>query len=216
LIFAALKDRRIRSDLTSGRMQEKGAYVGNPRTPSMLAALSENWWALALRGLLAVLFGFAALVLPLDTLEAVGRVFGVYALTEGVLVALTGIRRTRYSGVIIAEGASGIVAGLVALAWPSITALVLLYVVAIWAILSGIAEMIAAVALRREIAGEWVLFLVGILSVIFGIILAILPGVGLLSLVWLVGLYALAIGVALIVLAFRVRGARRRESSRVR
>lgn len=100
-----------------------------------------------MRGLLAMLFGLAALFLPLDTLEAVGRVFGVYALTEGVLVALTGIRRTRYSGVIIAEGASGIVAGLVALAWPSITALVLLYVVANWAILSGVAEMIAAVSL---------------------------------------------------------------------
>ena len=92
--------------------------MAHPRTPSMLAALSENWWALALRGLLPMLFGLAALFLPLDTLEAVGRVFGVYALTEGVLVALTGMRRTRYSGVIIAEGASGIVAGLVALAWP--------------------------------------------------------------------------------------------------
>jgi uncharacterized membrane protein HdeD (DUF308 family) len=107
--------------------------------------------------------------------------------------------------VLIAEGAWGIVSGVVAVAWPSITALVLLYVVAIWAILSGGAEMIAAVALRREMAGEWALFLVGLLSVIFGIILAVLPGVGLLSLVWLVGLYALAIGVALIGLAFRVR-----------
>jgi uncharacterized membrane protein HdeD (DUF308 family) len=181
----------------------------------MRAALSENWWALALRGLLAVLFGFAALFLPLDTLTAVGRIFGVYAILEGVLVALTGIRRTRYRGVLIAEGASGIVAGLVALSWPSITALVLLYVVAIWAILSGVAEMIAAVALRREMAGEWALFLVGVLSVIFGIILAVLPGVGLLSLVWLVGLYALAVGVALIVLAFRVRGLQGRENRRV-
>jgi uncharacterized membrane protein HdeD (DUF308 family) len=76
--------------------------------------------------------------------------------------------------------------------------------------------MIAAVSLRREIEGEWALFLVEILSVIFGIILAVLPGVGLLSLVWLIGLYALAVGGALIVLAFRVRGAPRRESSRVR
>jgi uncharacterized membrane protein HdeD (DUF308 family) len=187
--------------------------VARPRTPSMLAALSENWWALALRGLLAVLFGFAALFLPLDTLKAVGRLFGAYAILEGVLVVLTGIRRTRYRGVLIAEGVSGIVAGLVALAWPSITALVLLYVVAIWAILSGVAEMIAAVSLRREIEGEWALFLVGVLSVIFGIILAVLPGVGLLSLVWLVGIYALAVGVALIVLAFKVRG-RGRDSSR--
>jgi hypothetical protein len=90
-------------------------------------------------------------LLPLDTLEAVGRLFGVYAITEGVLVVLTGIRGTPYRGVLIAEGASGIVAGLLALAWPSITALVLMYVVAIWAILSGVAEMIAAVSLRRVI-----------------------------------------------------------------
>jgi uncharacterized membrane protein HdeD (DUF308 family) len=117
--------------------------------------------------------------------------------------------------VLIAEGASGIVAGLVALAWPSITALVLLYVVAIWAILSGVAEMIAAVSLRREIEGEWVLFLVGVLSVLLGAAMAVLPGVGLLSLVWLVGLYALAAGAALIALAFRVRGLRRREGRRV-
>ena len=144
-----------------------------------------------------------------------GRLFGAYAITEGVLVVLTGIRRTGYRGVLIAEGASGIVAGLVALAWPGITALVLLYVVAIWAILSGVAEMIGAVSLRREIKGEWALFLVGVLSVILGVVMAFLPGVGLLSLVWLVGLYALAVGVALIVLALRVRGRGRGSSGRV-
>jgi uncharacterized membrane protein HdeD (DUF308 family) len=93
---------------------------------------------------------------------------------------------------------------------------VLLYVVAIWAILSGVAEVIAAVALRREIGGEWLLFLVGVLSVVLGVAMAILPGVGVLSLVWLVGLYALAIGFAMIVLAFRVRDVRRRRSTRVR
>jgi uncharacterized membrane protein HdeD (DUF308 family) len=107
-------------------------------------------------------------------------------------------------------------AGLVALAWPGVTALVLLYVVAIWPILSGVAEVIAAVALRREIEGEWVLFLVGVLSVVLGVTMTVLPGVGLLSLIWLVRLYALAIGVAMIVLAFRVRDARRRRSTRVK
>jgi uncharacterized membrane protein HdeD (DUF308 family) len=168
-----------------------------------------------IRGLLAVSFGFAALPLPLDTLAVVGRDFGVYAILEDALVSLTGTRVTRYRGVLIAEGAFCIVAGLVALALPSITALVLLYVVAIWAILSGIAEMIAAVTLRREIEGEWVLFLVGVLSVVLGVAMAVLPGVGLLSLIWLVGLYALAVGVAMIVLAFRARDARRRRNSGV-
>jgi uncharacterized membrane protein HdeD (DUF308 family) len=190
--------------------------VANLRTPPMLSALSENWWVLALRGLLAVLFGFAALVLPLGTIEAVGRLFGVYAILEGVLVVLIGIRGERYRGAFIAEGAFGIVAGLVALASPAVTALVLLYVVAIWAILSGVAEMVAAVALRREIEGEWALFLVGVVSVALGVAMAFLPGVGLLSLIWLVGLYALFIGVALIMLAFRVRGMRGWGGSRVR
>jgi uncharacterized membrane protein HdeD (DUF308 family) len=189
--------------------------LGTPRTPPMLSALSENWWVLALRGLLAVLFGFAALFLPLGTLAAVGRVFGVYAILEGVLVVLIGIRGTRYRGAFIAEGAFGVVAGLVALAWPGVTALVLLYVVAICAILSGAAEMIAAVALRREIEGEWALFLIGVLSIALGAAMAVLPGVGLLSLVWLVGIYALLVGVALIVLAFKVRGMRGRGNSRV-
>jgi uncharacterized membrane protein HdeD (DUF308 family) len=181
----------------------------------MLATLSENWWVLALRGLLAVLFGFAALVLPLGTLEAVGRLFGAYAILEGALVVLIGMRGTQYRGAFLSEGAFGIVAGLVALAWPGVTALVLLYVIAIWAILSGIAEIIAAVALRREIEGEWVLFLVGVLSVVLGVAMAVLPSVGVLSLIWLVGLYALAVGVAMIVLAFRVRDVRRRGSSGV-
>jgi uncharacterized membrane protein HdeD (DUF308 family) len=181
----------------------------------MLSMLSENWWVLALRGLLAVLFGFAALVLPLGTLEAVGRLFGIYAILEGALVVLIGMRGTQYRGAFLSEGAFGIVAGLVALAWPGVTALVLLYVIAIWAILSGIAEIIAAVALRREIEGEWVLFLVGVLSVVLGVAMAVLPSVGVLSLIWLVGLYALAVGVAMIVLAFRVRDVRRRGSSGV-
>ncbi len=183
----------------------------------MLSALSENWWALLVRGLLAVLFGLIALFLPGMTLWVLVLVFGAYALVDGVFAVVAGIRGTGgRRWVLIIEGILSVLAGIVALLWPGITALALLYVIAFWAIFTGVAEMIAAVALRREMAGEWALFLVGILSVIFGIILAVLPGVGLLSLVWLIGLYALAVGGALIVLAFRVRGAPRRESSRVR
>ena len=154
-----------------------------------------------------MLFGLAALFLPLESLETVGCLFGVYAILEGGLVALIGVRGTRYRATFIVEGAFGIVAGLVALAWPGVTALVLLYVVAFWAVLSGVTEMVAAVALRREMEGEWALFLVGVLSIALGAAMAVLPGVGLLSLVWMVGLYALLAGVALIVLALRMRRA---------
>ena len=181
----------------------------------MLGALSKNWWVLALRGAFAVLFGLVALFSQLDTLEAVGRVFGAYAIAEGALVVVAGVRRTRRKGLLIAEGASGIFAGLAALAFPQIVALVLLYVVAVWAFVTGVLEIFAAISLRREIEGEWALLFLGVLSVILGVTMALLPGVGLLSLVWLVGVYALAAGAALIALAFRVRGDGRRRGSRV-
>ena len=141
-----------------------------------------------------------------------GRIFGVYAIVEGALVIVAGVRQTRRKGLFIAEGTSGIVAGLVALAFPAIIALVLLYVVALWAFVTGVLEIIAAFYLRREIEGEWALLLVGILSVILGVTMAVQPGVGLLSLVWVVGLYALLAGAALIALAFRVRDAGHRGS----
>ena len=117
--------------------------------------------------------------------------------------------------VLMVEGAISILAGLVAFAWPGITAVVLLYVIAFWAIFTGIFEIIMAVALRREIEGEWALIFGGIISIIFGIILAVLPAVGLLSLVWLIGIYAILFGIALFILAFRVARHRRRRRSRV-
>jgi uncharacterized membrane protein HdeD (DUF308 family) len=108
----------------------------------------------------------------------------------------------------------GALAGLVAFFWPGMTALVLLYVIAAWAIFTGILRMVLAISLRREIENEWLMVLSGALSVLFGVLLAVLPGVGLLSLVWLIGICALIFGIALIVLGLRVR-AHRQGSSRV-
>ena len=109
---------------------------------------------------------------------------------------------------------SGILFGLLALFWPGITALALLYFIAFWAILSGIARIVMAIMLRREIENEWSIALSGVLSVILGIVLILLPAAGLLAYTWLIGLLALAIGIALIYYAFRVRG-QRAGSSRV-
>lgn len=181
----------------------------------MLYALSENWWALALRGVAAVIFGLLALFLPGVTLTVLVLVFGAYALVDGVLAILAGIRGVGPRWLLIVEGVLGVLFGILTFLWPGVTALVLLYFIAIWAILTGVLEIIAAIALRREIEGEWALILGGVLSVIFGIILAVLPGVGLLSVVWIIGIYALVFGIALIVLAFRVRGRRRTTDSRV-
>jgi uncharacterized membrane protein HdeD (DUF308 family) len=188
--------------------------VGYSQPQPVLPTLAANWWALLLRGIAAVLFGLAALFWPGLTLFVLIVFFGAYALVDGIFAIVAGISGSGgRRWLLLAEGALGVLAGLVAFFYPGITALVLLYVIAFWAIFTGILEVVMAIWLRREIENEWLMGLSGVLSVLFGVILAVLPGVGLLSLVWLVGIYALIFGVALIVLGFRVRG--RRASGRV-
>jgi uncharacterized membrane protein HdeD (DUF308 family) len=182
----------------------------------ILPTLATNWWALLLRGIAAVLFGLAALFWPGLTLFVLIVFFGAYTLVDGIfaiVAALRGSGSRRW--LLLAEGVLGVLAGLIAFFWPGITALVLLYVIAAWAIFTGILKVVMAIWLRREIENEWLMVLSGVLSVLFGLILAVLPGVGLLSLVWLIGIYALIFGVALIVLGFRVRGQPASGSSRV-
>lgn len=177
---------------------------------SLVPALSRNWWALALRGVAAVLFGLAALFLPGITLTALILLFGAYALVDGAFAIVAAVRESGRRGrwwLLLVEGVFGVVVGVLTLVWPGLTALVLLYFIAAWAVVTGILEIVGAVRLRRDIEGEWALVLGGMVSVIFGLILAFLPGVGLLSLVWLIGIYAMVFGVSLLVLAFRVRGA---------
>src|SRR5215217_1890196 len=123
--------------------------MSHTQPQSMLPTVSGNWWALALRGVVAILFGLAALI------------------------------------------------------WPSLTALVLLYIIAFWAIFGGFLRIVGAILLRREIDNEWSMALGGALWVVLGIVLAVLPGVGLVSLAWLIGIFALGVGVTLLVLAFR-------------
>jgi uncharacterized membrane protein HdeD (DUF308 family) len=177
--------------------------------------LAGNWWALLLRGVAAVLFGLAALFWPGITLFVLVVFFGAYAMVDGVFALVAGIRGSGgRRWLLLAEGVLSVLAGLIALFWPGITALALLYVIAFWAIFTGSLKIVMAVSLRREIDNEWLMASSGALSVLFGLILAVLPGVGLLSLVWLIGIYALVFGIALMVLAFRVRGYRQ-ENSRV-
>ena len=178
---------------------------------------APSWWSLALRGLVAVLFGLAALFWPDLVLEVLILLFGAYALVDGVFALIAafgssgrGMRRP----LLLIEGVLGILFGLLALFWPVLTALALLYLVAFWAVFSGIARIVMAVMLRREIENEWAIALSGMLSVILGIVLILLPGAGLLAYTWLIGILALAVGIALIYYAFRVRGQRTSASSR--
>lgn len=177
----------------------------------ILPIMAGNWWVLLIRGIAAVLFGLAALFWPGPTLYVLIIFFGAYALVDGLFAIAAGIRGTaaRRRWLLLAEGGLGVVAGLIAFFYPGITALVLLYVIAFWAIFTGILKIVMAISLRREIENEWLMGLSGVVSVLFGIILAVLPGVGLLSLVWLIGIYAIVFGVAQIALGFRVRSHRR-------
>jgi uncharacterized membrane protein HdeD (DUF308 family) len=173
-----------------------------------LPSETGHWWALALRGVIAILFGLAALLRPGIALAALILLFGAYALVDGVF-AIVGIFGGTRSGtprwLLLLEGVVGILAGIIAFVFPGLTAIALLYLIAAWAIITGIAEIATAIRLRQEIQGEWALILGGILSVIFGLLLAVLPGVGILSLIWLIGIYAIVFGVLLLITAFQVR-----------
>jgi uncharacterized membrane protein HdeD (DUF308 family) len=174
-----------------------------------LPAESGHWWALALRGAIAILFGLAALLRPGIALQALILLFGAYVLVDGVFSVVGvfgGTRGGTPRWLLLVEGVASILAGLIAFVFPILTAVFLLYLIAAWAIVTGIAEIATAIRLRQEIRGEWALILGGIISVLFGLILAVLPAVGILSLIWLVGAYAVAFGVLLLITALQVRG----------
>ena len=167
-----------------------------------------NWWLLALRGLLAVLFGVLAFMWPGATLITLVWLFGAFALVNGILSLVLAAKTPRgypKVGSLVLAGILGILAGLLAFVMPGITALGLLILIAAWAIVTGVMELVAAVRLRKIIANEWLLVLAGIASVIFGIILFVQPAAGALALIWLIATWAIVFGILLMILAFRMR-----------
>lgn len=179
----------------------------------MVTELARNWWLLAIRGLAAISFAIGAFLWPGLTLAVLVLLIGSYALVDGLFALIAGIRARRW--LIALEGVAGIILGALTLVWPGITALILLYFIATWSIITGIFEIAAAVQLRKVIDNEWMLILSGILSVLFGIVLFVYPGTGALSVVWLIGLYALLFGVVTLGLAFRLRGLHNSTDRRV-
>ena len=173
-------------------------------------SLAHNWWMLALRGLVAIIFGVLAFVLPGMTLLTLVFLFGAYAIVNGVLAlvhAFSAPKGYPRFGALIFTGIISIAAGVLAFVWPGITALSLVLLIAAWAIVNGVFEIATAIRLRRVIEHEWLLALAGILSVLLGIVILLQPGVGALALVWWIGGFAIAFGVLLVALAFRVRRA---------
>jgi uncharacterized membrane protein HdeD (DUF308 family) len=177
----------------------------------MVADLARYWWVLAIRGVAAILFGIAAFVWPGITLTVLVLLFGAYALVDGIFAVVEGIsvrKEQERWWLMVLEGVAGIIIGVLTFLYPSITALVLLYFIAAWAIVTGAFEIAAAIRLRREIEGEWLLALAGIASLIFGVLLVIRPSSGALAVIWLIGAYAIVFGILMLVLAFRLRGLR--------
>ena len=172
--------------------------------------LAKNWWALALRGLLGITLGVFTFAMPAAMFASLVLVFGTYALVDGafsVIAALRGARGDRSWWALLVGGIAGILTGLGAFVLPALTALVLLYVIALWAVVTGALEIAAAVRLREQISREWLLGLSGGLSIVFGGLIMIAPAAGAMAVVLLIGAYALASGLVLMALGFRLRAA---------
>lgn len=170
--------------------------------------LASNWDMFLLRGILAILFGIATLLMPGVTLVVLVVLFGGYALLDGIILSILAIkdRKTEPNWwLMLTTGLVSISAGVLTFAWPGITAVSLFYVIVGWAIATGISEAFYAIRFRKEIEGEWLLVLDGILSVGFGILLAAQPVAGALTVLWLIGTYAIIYGMMMVVLAFRLR-----------
>lgn len=178
------------------------------RRARMGTMLARNWKSLAIRGAIAILFGIAIILLPGITIAALVTLFGLFIIVGGFLFLVAGIRQRRTDEpwwLLLLEGILGVAIGIFILIFPSIAALFLVFLIAAWAIMSGIFQIIAAIQLRRQIEGEWLLILSGITSIIFGFLLAIFPSAGALTILWIIGAYTIFFGVLQLIVAFRLR-----------
>lgn len=170
--------------------------------------LSRNWWAVLLRGVVAILFGILTLFQPGISLASLVMLFGFYTLSDGALAvwtAISGRQDHEHWWILLLTGLVGVGAGLLAFVAPGITALALLFYIAVWAICTGVLEVVSAIRLRREIEGEWMLILSGLASVLFGYILMARPGAGAIAILWIIAIYAIFFGVLRVLLALKLR-----------
>jgi uncharacterized membrane protein HdeD (DUF308 family) len=173
--------------------------------------VSGIWWSLVIRGVLAILFGFVTFFYTGQTITALIYVFGVFALLSGAVTLVAAVRTGeahRRWGWLAASGLIGVAAGVVSLVNPNATALAFVYLVAAWAILSGVAEVAFALALPQTLAHPWLEALSGALSVLFGVLLAVWPKSGETALIWLIGIYAILYGASMLYHAFLLQAAR--------
>lgn len=174
----------------------------------MVHVLARNWWAIALRGVVAILFGLFAFLYPGATLFALIIVFGAYALVDGVFAIIASVRAAKSHErwlYLLLSGIVGILAAAVVWFYPGLAALTLLYVIGAYAIITGVLEIAAALRLRELMTDWWWWLVAGLASLIFGALLFWHPGVGALAVLWLIGTYAIAFGIFLLGFAWRLK-----------
>jgi uncharacterized membrane protein HdeD (DUF308 family) len=184
-----------------GPVAQTASYQENPMTRFS----TLRWWTIALRGVVAILFGILAMTSPGAAFVSLVLLFGLYAIIDGVLALVLASRRVQPHGALIGRGIVSIAAGVIAFVWPGITAFALLLVIAAWAIISGALEIVTAIQMRKQLEGEWLLALEGVLSVGFGVLLLLSPLVGAIVLGLWIGAWALVLGGMEIGTALRVR-----------
>ena len=171
------------------------------------ATLAHNWWAIALRGAVALLLGIAAILLPGVTLAGLVLLLAAYFIADGVFALISGLRAARHGGrwwPFLFEGLLDLIAGAVAFLWPAITILVLVALLAVWSILTGAIMLFGAIGGYRG-HGRWLLGINGALSILLGVAIVVYPAAGVLTIIWLIGLYALLFGIGMLALGFHLR-----------
>ena len=179
----------------------------DPRIAAMSAILAQNWWAIAIRGVCGIVFGLIALFLPGATILTLVLFFSAYMLVDGIFGVVAAVRAASHHqrwGLLVIEGVLNIAVGVIAFIWPGLTAVTFVLLIAAWAIVTGVLEIVAAVRLHPEY-GRWWLILSGVASVIFGVLLVVAPLAGVIVVTWWIGAFALIFGIMLLVLAFRLR-----------
>lgn len=177
----------------------------------MLHAVSAQWWILLVRGLLAIALGIIALLFPAAMALVIALLFGAYALVDGIIAIAAALRMSHAEGRwwwLLVEGIIGVAFGIAALVWPAISLFALVYLMAFWALATGITAITTAWRLRSVVRGEWLWIAGGIVSIVFGVGILLAPGLGALALVVVFAWYAIFFGIAFIGVALRLRGHR--------
>jgi uncharacterized membrane protein HdeD (DUF308 family) len=200
-MHSTFSERRVKRVTATQRLK------GFKTMASISKSITDQWWLVLLEGVFAVAFGVIAWVWPDITVATLVILFGAYALATGLMNFYAAYAQQKLGASpwpFIFSGVVGVATGIIVAVWPDISAISLFYVIAAWALVSGVMALVGAIALRKVISNEWSLALAGIASIAFGVLAILYPGDGALALIWTIGIYAVFFGFMLIVLGFRL------------